>query len=135
MTDRNAGIIEEFRTHEGKVGGFFEGRTLLLLTHRGARTGRVRTNPLAYRREGDRIFVFGSKGGSPSHPDWYRNLRANPEVTVEIGTRSFPAKAVEVTGPERDEIYARQVADWPQFGTYQAKVDRTIPVVELVPTE
>jgi deazaflavin-dependent oxidoreductase (nitroreductase family) len=135
MTDRNAGIIEEFRTNEGHVGGWFEGRTLLLLTHRGARTGTVRTNPLAYRREGDRIFVFGSKGGSPSDPDWVRNLRANPEVTVEMGTERFDANAVEITGSERDEIYGRQSADWTQFGAYQRKVSRTIPVFELVPTE
>jgi deazaflavin-dependent oxidoreductase (nitroreductase family) len=135
VTDRNQGIIDEFRHNEGKVGGYFEGRPLLLLTHRGARTGTERTNPLAYLREGDRVFVFASKGGSPGHPDWYRNIVANPEVTVEIGTTSFPAKAIDITGPERDEIYARQVAVWPQFGEYQEKVDRTIPVVELVPTE
>ena len=96
MSDRNAPIIEEFRTHEGRVGGFFEGRTLLLLTHRGARTGTVRTNPLAYRREGDRIFVFGSKGGSPADPDWARNLRANHDVEVEIGTDRYPATVVEI---------------------------------------
>jgi deazaflavin-dependent oxidoreductase (nitroreductase family) len=133
MSDRNAPIIEEFRTHEGRVGGFFEGRTLLLLTHRGARTGTARTNPLAYRREGDRVFVFGSKGGSPADPDWARNLRANPDVVVEIGTDRYPATAVEITGAERDEIYARQAADWAQFGQYQQKVERRIPVFELVP--
>jgi deazaflavin-dependent oxidoreductase (nitroreductase family) len=132
VTDRNAGIIEEFRANEGRVGGFFEGRTLLLLTHRGARTGRERTNPLAYRREGDRIFVFATKGGSPTHPAWYHNLIANPDVTVEIGTERWDGTAVVLTGAERDEVYARQAADWPQFGQYQEKSPRTIPVVELV---
>lgn len=134
MADHNTGIIEEFRTNEGRVGGWFEGRTLLLLTHRGAKTGTERTNPLAYRKEGDRIFIFGSKGGAPSHPDWVHNLRANPEVTVEIGTDRFDAKAVEITGPERDEIYSHQAADWPQFGEYERKTERTIPVFELIPT-
>ena len=94
----------------------------------------VRTNPLAYRREGDRIFVFGSKGGSPADPDWAWNLRASHDVEVEIGTDRYPATVVEITGAERDEIYARQAADWPQFGQYQQKVDRTIPVFELIPT-
>jgi len=132
MSDWNTKTIEEFRANAGKVGGHFEGRTLLLLTHRGAKTGTERTNPLAYRREGDRIFVFGSKGGSPTHPDWYHNVLANPEVTVEIGTESFHAKAVEITGEERDQIYARHAADWPQFGGYQEGNARTIPVIELV---
>lgn len=132
MSDHNQGIIEEFRTHHGSVGGYFAGRTLLLLTHTGAKTGAERTNPLAYRREGDRIFVFASKGGAPSHPDWYRNLIANPDVTVEIGDDTFRARAVEVTGPERDAIYARQAESWASFGEYQEGLDRTIPVVELV---
>jgi deazaflavin-dependent oxidoreductase (nitroreductase family) len=134
MTDHNTGIIEEFRTNEGRVGGFFQGRTLLLLTHRGAKTGTERTNPLAFRRDDDRIFVFGSKGGSPADPDWVRNVRANPDVEVEIGTDRFPATAVEITGAERDEVYARQASDWAQFGQYQAKVARKIPVIELIPT-
>lgn len=134
MTDRNQGIIDEFRANHGLVGGYFEGRTLLLLTHTGVRTGVVRTNPLAYRREGDRVFVFASKGGAPDHPDWYRNVVANPHVTVEIGDDRFEATAVEITGPERDAIYARQSADWTAFGDYQRDNARTIPVVELVPS-
>ena len=135
MSDHNQGIVEEFRGNHGKVGGYFAGRTLLLLTHAGAKSGTVRTNPLAYQRDGDRIFIFGSKGGAPGHPDWYRNIVAHPEVTVEIGDDSFRARAVEVTGPERDEIYARQAADWPSFGEYQEGLARTIPVVELVPED
>lgn len=135
MSDHNQAIVEEFRANHGQVGGYFSGRTLLLLTHTGARSGSVRTNPLAYQRQGDRIFIFGSKGGAPAHPDWYRNVVAHPEVTVEIGDDTFRARAVEVTGPERDEIYARQATEWPSFGEYQEGLARTIPVVELVPED
>jgi deazaflavin-dependent oxidoreductase (nitroreductase family) len=85
-----------------------------------------------YREEGGRIFVFASKGGHTAHPHWYLNVMANPDVTVEIGDRSFRARAVEVTGDERDEIFARQAKDWPAFGKYQRDNPRTIPVVELV---
>ena len=85
-----------------------------------------------YRREGDRLFVFGSKGGAHSHPDWYHNVVAHPDVVVEIGAEVLPMTAVDVTGDERDEIYARQSAEWTFFGDYQAGTDRTIPVVELV---
>lgn len=133
MSDFNRDIIDEFRANHGVVGGYFEGRPLLLLTHTGAKTGVVRTNPLAYRREGDRIFVFASKGGSPAHPDWYRNLVAHPAVTVEIGDDRFEATATDVTGPQRDAIYERQGQDWPSFAEYQLDNERTIPVVELVP--
>jgi deazaflavin-dependent oxidoreductase (nitroreductase family) len=133
VSDRNARIIEEFRTDHGRVGGDFEGRTLLLVTHRGRRTGTLRTNPLAYRREGERIFVFASKGGAPHHPHWYLNLTANPDVTVEIGDERFEATAAPLQGAERDEVYARQAAEWPAFGEYERRTERTIPVVELVP--
>lgn len=132
MADHNQRIIEEFRDNHGVVGGFFEGRTLLLITHTGATTGIARTNPLAYLREDDRIFVFASKGGSPTHPDWYRNLVANPAVTVEIGDERYEATAVEITGAERDRIYERQTEVWPQFGDYQRDNPRRIPVIELV---
>jgi deazaflavin-dependent oxidoreductase (nitroreductase family) len=132
MADHNAAIIEEFRTHEGKVGGYWEGRTLLLLTHKGAKSGRVRTNPLGYLEHEGRVFVFATKGGSPAHPHWFLNLKANPDVVVERRTERYEATAVEITGPERDEIYARQVEVWPQFGPYETKTSRTIPVVELV---
>jgi deazaflavin-dependent oxidoreductase (nitroreductase family) len=132
MADWNANIIEEFRSNEGRVGGHFEGATLVLLTHRGAKSGTERTNPLMYREEGGRIFVFASKGGHTAHPHWYLNVMANPDVTVEIGDRSFRARAVEITGDERDEIFARQAKDWPAFGEYQRENPRTIPVVELV---
>ena len=86
VNDYNRQIIEEFRANEGRVGGPFEGATLLLLTHKGAKTGTARTNPLAYIEENGRYFVFGSKGGASTNPDWYHNLRANPNATIEIGT-------------------------------------------------
>jgi deazaflavin-dependent oxidoreductase (nitroreductase family) len=132
VADWNAAIIEEFRSNRGKVGGHFDGKTLLLLTHRGARTGRVRTNPVAYLERDGRIFIFATKSGAPTHPHWFLNLRAHPDVTVERGTDRYEATAVEVTGAERDRVYAAQVEVWPQFAEYERHNPRTIPVVELV---
>ena len=132
MADWNARIIEEFRANAGDVGGFFEDKDVLILHTTGARSGRERLAPLVYRREGDRVFVFASKGGSDTHPDWYHNLKANPDVTVEIGSDTLPAHAVEIVGDERDAIYARQGADIPFFAEYQAGTNRTIPVIEIV---
>jgi len=131
--DRNAGIIEEFRANAGRVGGFFEGKTLLLLHTRGAKTGLPRTNPLVYLPDGERFVVIASKGGAPSDPDWFRNLVADPNVTVEVGTRTIPARAVVVTGPERAELYARQAERLPAFAGYERKTTRTIPVIALEP--
>ena len=128
----NTQIIEEFRANEGKVGGPFAGGTLLLLTTTGAKSGLQRTNPLAYLAEGDRMFIFASKAGAPTNPDWYHNLVAHPTVTVEVGTEKFQARAVEITGKERDQIYARQVQRMPGFGDYEKKTERKIPVIELV---
>lgn len=136
MADRddwNRHIVEEFRANKGKVGGMWEGRPLLLLTTTGAKSGKTRTNPVMYQREGDRLFVFASKGGAPSNPDWYHNLLAHPEVSVEIEGRTFSAIAKQVTGVERDSVYARWAARYPQFRDYQEKTSRTIPVVELEP--
>jgi deazaflavin-dependent oxidoreductase (nitroreductase family) len=132
--DWNEQVIEEFRANHGRVGGMFEGAPLLLLTHRGAKTGKERTAPLMYLRDGDRYAVFASKGGAPSHPDWYRNVLAHPSVTVEVGDERFGAVAHDVTGAERDELYGRQSSRYPQFAEYQAKTDRLIPVVALEPT-
>jgi deazaflavin-dependent oxidoreductase (nitroreductase family) len=133
VSEHNAPVVAEFRANGGRVGGHFEGRPLLLLTHRGRRTGRLRLNPLAYLERDGRIFVFASKGGSPHHPHWFWNLTADPHVVVERGTDRYEATAVEITGPERDRTYAAQVAAWPQFGAYERKTRRTIPVVELIP--
>ncbi|GAA2758797.1 nitroreductase family deazaflavin-dependent oxidoreductase [Actinopolymorpha rutila] len=129
----NERIIEEFRANDGKVGGPFEGATLLLLTTTGAKSGKSHISPLMYLADGDRVLIFGSFAGGPKHPAWFHNLRANPRAKVEIGARTYEVTAEEVTGAERDELYARQVAVVPGFGEYQAKTDRTIPVVALRP--
>src|SRR5512138_1681824 len=98
--DRNQGIITEFRANAGKVGGFFAGKSLLILHTVGKRTGQEHVTPVAYVRDGDRFVVIASKGGAPTHPDWYRNLCAHPLVTVEVGTESFQAQADVATEPE-----------------------------------
>ena len=134
MNDFNAQIIEEFRANEGRVGGPFEGGTLLLLHHVGARTGTPRVNPLMYRRDGDRYVVFASKAGAPTNPDWYHNLKAHPNTTIEVGTDTIDVAASEATGEERDRLYNAQAEESPQFAEYQAKTDRVIPVIVLTPT-
>ncbi len=134
MSDWNTNIIEEFRTHEGKVGGPFEGAPLLLLHATGRRTGEERVNPLMYLPDDDRWVVFASKGGHPHDPLWLLNLEAEPAATIEVGTDTIPVKAVVLReGPQRDTLYARQVAARPQFGEYEEKTEgiRTIPVVVL----
>jgi deazaflavin-dependent oxidoreductase (nitroreductase family) len=132
VSDRNANVIQEFRANDGRVGGFFEDKSVLILHATGARSGLERLTPLVYREEGDRVFIFASKGGSDSHPDWYRNLKANPTVSLEMGTNTSSARAVEIVGDERDAVYARQAAAIENFATYQAGTDRTIPVIELI---
>ena len=132
MKSFNQQIIDEFRANGGKVGGGFEGRPMILLTIKGRKSGQERTTPLVYLPQGDRVFVFASKGGAPEDPDWYKNLVANPDVTVELGDDTYAARAVVITGPERDELFARQMAEAEQFRTYQMNTDRVIPVVELV---
>ena len=129
--DWNRQLIEEFRANGGKVGGMWEGRPLLLLTTTGAKSGQHRTSPMMYLRDGDRLFVFASKGGAPTNPDWYHNLLAHPEVTVEVGNETYDAIATPVTGEERDRIYAHWAEMYPQFGEYQQKTTRKIPVVAL----
>ena len=131
--DRNARIIEEFRSNEGKVGGYFAGRPMLLLHTKGRKTGLPRTNPVVYLPDGDRFVIIASKGGAPKDPQWYRNLVADPNVEIEVGTRTIPVKAVVITGPERDELYARQVEKMPAFADYERKTERTIPVIALEP--
>ncbi len=131
VNDFNKQIIEEFRANDGKVSGQFEGAPLLLLTTTGAKSGEPRTSPMMYRPEGERMFVFASKAGAPTNPDWYHNLVANPEVSVEVGVERFTAHATEVKGAERDRIYAEQAKEYPGFAEYEEKTDRVIPVVEL----
>jgi deazaflavin-dependent oxidoreductase (nitroreductase family) len=127
----NAALIDEFRANEGKVGGRFEGRPVLLLTTTGAKSGRAFTLPLVYLQDGERLLIFASKAGSPTNPDWYHNLVANPSVTVEVGAESYEATAKVLTGEERDRQYARQVEAMPMFGEYQQKTTRVIPVIAL----
>ena len=129
--DFNEKIIDEFRANGGRVGGPFEGALLLLLHTTGAKTGRTRVKPLVYRRDGDRLVVFGTKGGSPTHPEWFYNVRANPRVTVEVGSDRFEADARVALPDERDRIWRLQTQDVPVFADYQKKTDRTIPVVIL----
>ncbi len=129
MNDFNQQIIDEFRANAGHVGGMFDGSRLLLLHTTGAKTGRSRVNPLAYRRDGDRLVVFGSKGGAPTNPDWYHNLRANPRATVEVGTERFDVDASVATGSERERIWRDQREEVSAFADYEKKTDRAIPVV------
>jgi deazaflavin-dependent oxidoreductase (nitroreductase family) len=131
VNDWNKGIIDEFRANEGRVGGQFEGAPMILITHTGRKTGQKRTNPLVYHKEGDVMYVFGSKGGAPTHPEWYRNLLANPEATAEVGTEKFDVVASEVTGPERDRIFAANAALRPAFSDYEKRTTRKIPVIAL----
>lgn len=132
--DFNAQVIEEFRANAGRVGGPFENQPLLLLHHTGARTGAERINPLVYLRDGDRYVIFASKGGAPTNPGWYHNLKAQPEVTIEVGAESLSAVASEATGDERDRLFTAQAERFPQFADYQRKTDRRIPVIALTPS-
>ncbi|WP_308258544.1 nitroreductase/quinone reductase family protein [Saccharothrix obliqua] len=129
----NQAVIEEFRANGGVVGGAFAGTPLLLLTTAGARSGRPRTTPLVYRQDGDRLLVFASNGGDDRHPAWFRNLTADPQVTVEVGERVTAARAEVLTGADRDAAYAAQITANPAFGAYQEATDRVIPVVALHP--
>ena len=133
MVDFNTQIIEEFRSNAGKLGGPFEGAPMLLLTTIGAKSGRTRVNPMMYLEEDGRRYVFASKAGAPTHPDWYHNLLAHPDVTIEIGSDTEEATAIPVERSERDRIYAVQAERNPGFAEYEAKTDRIIPVVALDP--
>jgi deazaflavin-dependent oxidoreductase (nitroreductase family) len=128
----NQELIEQFRTNRGVITeAVFAGRELLLLTTTGARSGAIRTHPLAFTRDGDRYVVIASKAGSDRNPDWYHNLVANPEVTVEVGAERFAARAVVVDGAERDRLYDQQAAVLPTFAEYQRRTTRRIPVIVL----
>jgi deazaflavin-dependent oxidoreductase (nitroreductase family) len=132
MSDWNDKIIEEFRANEGRVGGPFAGAPVLLLHTTGAKSGLERVNPMMYLIEDGKTYVFASKSGADTHPDWYHNLVANPAVTVELGTETFTATAHPLSKKERDRIYPIQASLYPGFAEYEAKTTRVIPVVELV---
>ena len=131
MSDWNTKIIEEFRANGGRVGGNFEGSNMILVHHVGRRTGTERVNPLAYFEDGDSMVVIASAAGAPKNPDLYHNLVAVDRTEVEVGTETFPVKASEIEGAERDDIWERIVAAMPGFGEYQKAADRTIPLVRL----
>ena len=132
--DWNKTVIKEFRANQGKVGGYFQNIPLLLLHTTGAKSGKQRVNPVAYIKDGDRYVVIASKGGAPSHPDWYHNLAANPDVRVEVGTESFDARATITEEPERTKLFTQVETLYPGFKEYRMKTDRVIPVITLTRT-
>jgi len=132
----NDEIIDDFRAHEGRVGGQFEGAPIVLVHHRGRKSGRQYISPMMYLpddRDDDTVYVFATKGGAPSHPQWYRNLVEAGEATVERGTETYPVKVRELIGDERDHIYDEQARRYPGFAEYARKTAgvRTIPVLAL----
>jgi len=133
--DRNRAVIDEFRANGGKVTIHPAGDHLVLLTTTGARSGRRHTTPLAYHRDGDRIVVVASKGGAPDNPAWYYNLRANPDVTVEVGTEQYEARAEIAEGEERERLYRQQASHFAAFNDYEKRTTRQIPVVVLTRKE
>jgi len=133
-TEFNAQIIDEFRANEGRVGGQFEGMSLLLLHHTGARSATRYVNPLAYQADDGRYVVFASKGGAPANPAWYHNLMAHPDTTIEVGAETIPVHAEAASGDERERLFRTQVERVPAFGEYEQKAGgRTIPVIVLSP--
>jgi deazaflavin-dependent oxidoreductase (nitroreductase family) len=129
----NAKVIDEFRANEGRVGGIWEGTPLLLLHHVGANSGASRGNPLGYLSDGGRFLVFASNGDAPDNPDWYRNLKAQPNVTIEVGSETIDVVAEEATGEERERLFALGADRFPQLADYARTTDRVIPVIVLAP--
>ncbi len=134
MTDWDTNIIEEFRANDGIVGGMFEGADLLILHTRGAKTGQNREAPLMYQTNDAGYAIFASKAGATDHPDWFHNLQANPEVTIEVGADKLDATARVLDDEERDPIWTAQKEAYPQFAGYEeTAAGRQIPVVMLTP--
>jgi len=132
VNDRNQKIIEEFRANGGKVGGPFEGSPMILVHHVGARSGAERVTPLVtFPQDDGRYVIIASKAGAPTNPDWYHNLKAHPQVDVEVGTETFPVEVVELTGAERDAVWSEVKAAMPGFAGYERKTTRTMPVLRL----
>ena len=127
----NQSIVDEFRVNGGKVGGPFEGATLLLLTTTGAKSGQPRLTPLAYLTIDDKMIIIGSKAGADTNPDWVHNVRANPRAHIEVGTDAYDVTVRELPSEERDATYPKVVELAPGFGEYQAKTSRVIPLFEL----
>ena len=132
--DFNEKVITEFRANAGKVGGFFEGAPLLLLHHNGAKTGTERVNPLVYQQVGGSYAIFASKGGAPDNPDWYYNVLAHPDVTIEVGTTTARVRAREADPAERAPIWTTQKERMANFADYEKNAaPREIPVILLDP--
>ena len=131
MQDRNRKVIEDFRASREKGMDPLDGRPVVLLTTTGAKSGKIYTTPVRAFFDGDTIYVIASKAGAPTHPDWYRNLVAHPEITVEVGKETFKAQAVVATGEERERLWAKAIATEPTFAEYQTKTTRQLPVVIL----
>jgi len=129
LDEFNRRVIDEFRSNAGKVGGMFANAPMLLLTTKGAKSGKSYTNPLVYSRDGDRIVVIASKAGAPTNPAWYYNLVAHPTATIELGTDQFQARARVVTGDERERLFKQQAAQMPMFDEYRKRTTRQIPVI------
>jgi deazaflavin-dependent oxidoreductase (nitroreductase family) len=129
----NAKIIAEFRANEGRVGGPWEHIPLLLLHHTGAKSAATRVNPVAYLRDDSRYFIWAANGGAPQHPAWYHNLKAHPVTRIETGTETVRVVAEEVTGAQRDRLFARATDRYPQLADAAQKTDRVIPIVVLRP--
>jgi deazaflavin-dependent oxidoreductase (nitroreductase family) len=130
--DYNTKIIEEFRANAGRVGGPWAGITLILVHHIGAKSGIERVSPLAYSLQGDgRFAIWAANGGSPTHPNWYYNLKADPRIKVEVGTQTFTVLAQELDDTARAELWPKLVTQYPQLGEVQAKTTRQIPVFML----
>lgn len=132
QNDWNKRVIDEFRANSGKVGGNFEGSDLLLLHTKGAKSGLPRINPLMTKDLGDgRYVIVASKAGAPKHPDWYFNIKANPNVHIEVGSDAFDAKATILDEPERTNIYEQMEASYAFFTEYRQKAGRVIPVITV----
>ncbi len=131
MAEFNRKVIDEFHANAGKVGGPFAGAPMVLLHHTGGKTGKAYVTPLVYSMDGDRIIIIASKAGAPSNPDWYHNLVANPDVTLEIGTERFKARATVTKGDERERLFNAQAKQMKQFDEYRKKTTRQIPVIVL----
>ena len=131
MLALNQRVIEEFRANGGRVTGMFANEPLLLLTTTGAKSGEQRTNPLVHTLDGDRVVIIASFGGAPRHPAWFLNIRANPEVTIELPGETFTNNAIIPEGEERRRIYDQHAAEMPRFADYQAMTTREIPVVVI----
>ena len=129
--DFNAKVIDEFRANDGRVGGVWEGTPLLLLHYTGARSGNERVTPVGYLGDGGRYLVVASNGGARTDPAWYHNLKAHPNVMIEVGTQTIDATAIEATGEERERLFRILAERYPQLNEHERKTDRVIPVIVL----